>query len=195
MKSLGMWLRIFWLPVVIMLCSLSDAQSQDLFSEMDQLKQQLSQLKNEVSELRSQYLSLRKAILKSAAAEPQQAPVKAPPEEKKAEKPAAPVDEKALTKTICQAVGQFFIEADASLKMSNSDVAEQRMRAAFRKLNATLEGYSELHRVNKLLTIYEGVTWDTYVAVELRQSVQGNEDFIAALNRHKKKYNETCPKE
>lgn len=177
------------------LCFLSDARSQDLFSEMDQLKQQISQLRNQVNELRNQYFYLRKAILKSAASEPQQPPAQPPAEAKKAEKATPTVDEKDLTRTICRAVGQFFVEADASLKMTNSDAAEQRMRKAFRKLNDTLEGYSELHRVNKLLTIYEGVTWDTYVAVELMQSVQGNQDFIASLNRHKKKYNETCPKE
>jgi cell division septum initiation protein DivIVA len=161
---------------------------------MDQVKKEIAQLKLEVSDLKTQYLSLRKAILKSAYEE-QQPPAKPPAAEKKAEKPGPAVDEKELTKIICRAVGQFFVEADASLKASNSDIAKERMRSAFRKLNATLEGYSELHRVSKLLTIYEGVTWDTYVAVELMQSVQGNADFIAALNKHKQKYNETCPKE
>ena len=68
------------------------------------------------------------------------------------------------------------------------------MRGAFDKLNSTLQEYSRLHRVSKLLGIYDDLAWDTYVAVELTGSVQGNEDFIKTINNHKRKYNETCPK-
>ena len=68
------------------------------------------------------------------------------------------------------------------------------MRSAFHKLNSTLQEYSKLHRVSKLLGIYEGLAWDTYVAVELSGSIQGNQEFIKTLNAHKRKYNETCPK-
>ena len=39
------------------------------------------------------------------------------------------------------------------------------------------------------------ITWDTYVAVDLRDSVQGNNAFIDALNEHRRKYRDTCPRD
>jgi hypothetical protein len=106
-----------------------------------------------------------------------------------------PVDEKEITRSACQAVGKFFTEVDASLRASDEKVAEARMKEALRHMNSALSDYAHTHRVSKLLNIYEGLAWDTYVAVELRQSIQGNQGFLDALNRHKKKYRETCPGE
>jgi len=170
-------------------------QAQDIFRDLDQLKREVSDLRNQVNELQTQYHWLQRAVLKTVPSAEQKPAEKAAPVQKQAANPEAPLDEQALTRKICRAVGKFFTEADASLRMSNSDAAQARMRRAFKELNGALTGYQGLHRVSKLLGIYEGLTWDTYVAVELSQSVQGNEDFIAALNRHKQKYRDTCPKE
>ena len=69
------------------------------------------------------------------------------------------------------------------------------MKKALQNMNSSLQEYAKTHRVSKLLSIYEGLAWDTYVAVELRRSVQGNEDFLKVLGQHKQKYIDTCPKE
>ncbi len=191
-NRLGLW--IFLLLAAVSFGSVPDAQSQDIFREMDQVKRDVSALKNEVNDLRTQFYSLREAILKSVASQDQSASVQALPKEKTAEKQETPVDEKQLTDSICQAVGKFFGEVDAALAMSDSSAADERMRKAFHRMNSTLQHYSKLHRVSKLLGIYEGLAWDTYVAVELIGSVQGNADFIKTIDNHKQKYNETCPK-
>jgi hypothetical protein len=186
---------VLLLFVAIFLGSISNVQSQDLFREMDQLKKEISDLKSEVANLRSMVYDLRRAVLKSAGGPEQQASEKAAPKEEKAATPAKPVDEKEITKLACQAVGKFFSEAEASVRTSDASVAEARMKKALQNMNAAMQGYAKTHRVSKLLNIYEGLTWDTYVAVQLRGSVQGNEDFLKALQQHRQKYRDTCPKE
>jgi hypothetical protein len=195
MKSGCICWRVLLLFVAIFLGSISSVQSQDVFREMDQLKKQVSDLKSEVANLRTMVYDLRSAVLKTVSGSEQPASQKATPKEGKAVVPAQPADEKQITKLACQAVGKFFTEAEASVRASSASVAEERMKKALQHMNSVLEEYSKTHRVSKLLNIYEGLTWDTYVAVQLRHSVQGNEDFLKALRRHKQKYIETCPKE
>ncbi len=195
MKDVGMGVRISWLLVVLFLGSISDVQSQDLFSEMDQLKKEISALRNELSDLRNLVFQLRHAVLRSATALPLQAPEKVPPKEETVAKQESPPDEKELTKVICKAIGQFFSEAEAALGASDSSAADAKMEEAFRKLNASLKTYERTHRVAKLLDIYEGVAWDTYVAVETRGSVQGNEQFLEYFRKHKEKFIQTCPRD
>jgi hypothetical protein len=187
--------RVFLLFMVIFLGSISNARSQDLFREMDQLKKEISDLRNEVTNLRSLVYDLRKAVLTTTTAADQQASEKVTPKEEKVVKPEQPVDEKQVTKVACQAVGKFFSEAEASVRASDASAAEARMKKALHNMNSSLQEYAKTHRVSKLLAIYEGLAWDTYVAVELRGSVQGNEDFLKALGQHKQKYIETCPKD
>ena len=191
-NRIGMW--VFSLVAVVSFGSISDALSQDVFREMDQVKRDVSTLKNEVNDLKNQFYLLREAILKSVASQDQRGLGKAQPKEEATKKQETSVDEAQLTDSICQAVGKFFGEVDAALAMSDSSAADQRMKKAFHKMNSTLQHYSGLHRVSKLLSIYDGLAWDTYVAVELTGSVQGNAAFIKTINEHKQKYNETCPK-
>ena len=194
MKKNVLKLWIFSLLTVASLGSISDAQSQDVFREVDRIKADVSALRNEVNDLRNQFYALRQAILKSVASQDQRASEKAEPKEAAKAKQEMPVNETELTDSICQAVGKFFGEVDVALAMTDSNAADDSMKKAFHKLNSALQHYSSLHRVSKLLGIYEGLAWDTYNAVELSGSVQGNEDFIETINKHKKKYNETCPK-
>lgn len=193
MKKNGLRLWIFSLLVVASFGSISDAQSQDIFREIDQVKKDMADLRNELNDLKNQFYGLRQSILRSVASQDKRASGRMPKVEPIVKKEKS-VDEKQLTDSICQAVGKFFAEVDVVLRMSDSSAADDRMRGAFHKLNSALQEYSRLHRVSKLLGIYEGLAWDTYVAVELTGSVQGNEDFIKTINNHKRKYNETCPK-
>jgi len=194
MKTLGTFYRIALvsLCLVIFLGSMSQVQSQDLFRDVDQLKRDLSSLRNEVSELRSLVYDLRNAVMKITTSQNEGQPERIPAGEEKAAKPEPVVDEKEITRLACQAVGKFFEEADASLRAGDDKEASVRMREAMRHLNSSLRKYARTHRVSKLTTIYDGLSYDVYVALELRDSIQGNQAFIDALNEHKKKYRDTC---
>jgi vacuolar-type H+-ATPase subunit I/STV1 len=195
MKNIWMLWRIAVFSLVAFLGSIPCAHSQDVLRDLNQVKSELSDLRNEVSQLRTLVYSLREAVLKSVTSHDQETVKKTPPKESQPApmKKQKPVDEKEITRSACQAVGKFFTEVDASLRASDEKVAEARMREALRHMNSALSDYAHTHRVSKLLNIYEGLAWDTYVAVELRQSIQGNQGFLDALKRHKKKYRETCP--
>ncbi|HMK34033.1 MAG TPA: hypothetical protein VK463_03125 [Desulfomonilaceae bacterium] len=173
--------------------SVSSVQSQDLFREMDQIKRELADTRNELQNLKNLVYEMRKVLLESVTAPQQQRTENVPPQQTKVAKEE--VNEEQLTKIICSAVGTFFSEAEAALRMSNADAAQSAMSKAFRKLTSSLKGYTGTHRVTKLLNIYDGLTWDTYTAVELRQSIPGNADFLEVLNKHRQKFRDTCPKQ
>lgn len=194
MKVLGMYSRVFWLLAVAFVALTSNAQSQDVFREMDQIKSEVAKLKNELNDLKSMVFEMRRVVVESATARGRQAPEKAAPKEEKAAKSEAP-DEEQLTRIICKAVGEFFSEAESALRSSDPSAAETEMNNALQKLTRTLHGYSGTHRVSKLLNIYDGLAWSTYSAVQLRQSISGNEDFLKVLRKHKQRYIDTCPKE
>jgi hypothetical protein len=195
MKNARRFSAISWLLLVILLGSVAVAQSQDLTAQMGQVKEDVAALRNELNTLSTMVYELRQELLKLAPPAPApQVTEKAPPKEQTVVKPETAADEKQLTRDICRAVGKFFDEADVSLKASNSREARDIMNKALVNLASELKGYSGTHRVSKLLGIYEGLIWDTYVAVALRQSVR-QEQYLSSLNRHRQKYIETCPKE
>ncbi|MEW6138361.1 MAG: hypothetical protein AB1733_09020 [Thermodesulfobacteriota bacterium] len=195
MKKLASFAMISFFGVVVSLTLVSNVQSQDLFREMADLKSEMAKLRNELNDTRNLVLELRKAMLEYAVASDLERPAATAPEKKEGAKPEPPVDEKELTKVICQAVGKFFSEAEAALRSPDPSTAESEMDKAYRKLTSTLHSYSRTHRVSKLLNIYEGLAWSTYTAVRLRGSVAGNEDFLQKLRTHKQRYIDTCPKE
>jgi hypothetical protein len=195
MKEVRRCTTISWLLLVILLGSVSVSQSQDLIKQVDQVKEHVAALRNELNTLSTIVDELRKQLVETAnTASAKPATEKAPPKAQAASKPEAAADEKQMTREICQAVGRFFDEADASLKASNAKAARDVMNKALQQLVLDLKGYSGTHRVSKLLVIYEGLVWDTYVAVALRQSTR-QEEFISSLNRHRQKYLETCRQE
>lgn len=194
MKNVAACSKVFWLFVVIFFASLSGVQAQDLFAQMDQVKKELSDLKNQVQDLRNLVFEMRKVMLHNVAAQSPKPETKAPPKQEAKAKPVPIPDEEELTKIICKAVGDFFQEVEAVMSGSEASSAEAGMDKASKKLASRLQPYSGTHRASKLLNIYEGLAWDTYTAVQLSQSVAGNEDFIKVLAKHKQKYVDTCPK-
>lgn len=196
MQLVGKCSRISGFLMVILLVSISTVQSQDIFREMSQVKSDLSSLKNEVNDLKRLVLELRRVVLEQAMAPTRQAPENLEARDQaKEEKKTSPKDEEQITKIACKSVGQFFAEAEAALRSSDPSIARSKMHNALQKLTLALRDYSRTHRVTKLLRIYDGLTWDTYTAVQLRDSISGNEGFLAQLRKHKKKYLDTCPKE
>lgn len=193
MPKLRIWTQCCLL-VIIVAGAASVARSQDVFREIDQLKSEISSLKDEVNRLRGIVYELRESALKSAAPQEKAEPEKSRSEQEKATKKESPITDEELTKIICRGVGRFFKETDVALA-AGPETSQEKMRNAFRKLNSLLKEHSDMHRVSKLLDIYQGLAWDTYVAVDLRESVQGNEEFLQVIEKHKRKYAETCPKE
>jgi hypothetical protein len=119
---------------------------------------------------------------------------KEPAKPQEAVKQTAPVDEEHVTKIICQAVGDFFAEADTALTLSDPEAARTALMTTLKKMTSKLHGYKGTHRVDKLLTIYEGLAWDTFTAVQLRESIDGNAAFLESLRQHKQRFVETCPR-
>jgi hypothetical protein len=187
--------RVLWLLAVILFGSVTNVQSQDIFQELDQVKKDLSDLKEEVSNLRNQFFSLRNTVMESKSPAPQQTVEKAPPKVDESPKPEQKLTDEQLTKIVCQAIGTFFSETEVILGASDRYAADEKMREALRKLNSSLRRYAGTHRIAKLLGIYEGLASDAYMAVELRDSIAGNEDFLRTLRKHKQKYLKSCPRE
>jgi hypothetical protein len=194
MNKLGAHSTILWLVIIVCFVFISPSHSQDLFSQMDQVKKDISDLKAQVQQLSNIVYDMRRVLLGSAIGSEQKKAEQAQPAEAKTAKQEPPVDEEKLTKVICEAVGTFFSEAEAVLRSSDGYSANSRMNNVLKKLTTALAGYSETHRVSKLLNIYEGLAWDTYTAVQLRESVTGNEEFLRVLRAHKEKYLATCPR-
>lgn len=190
MKRFGMFWSVCLSLAGLFLACTPDVQAQDLFREVNQLKKEVADLKQEVGDLRNLAYELRRAMLQQG----RQTEAKEVPKEETAAKQTPPPDEEELTRIICQAVGKFFVEADNALRARDSSVATSEMKKALNKLNTALQGYSGTHRVYKLLNIYEGLAWSTYTAVQMRESVAGNDRFIEVLNKHKQRYKDTCPK-
>lgn len=195
MKKRGRYWRAIWLTLATFLALAPNVLAQDLFREMNQLKKEVAELKQELGDLRNLVIELRRAMLKSVEESGRQITEKSRPTEEKAVKETPAPDEEQMTKTICRAVGQFFSEADVALRSRDASSATSEMDKALHKLYSAVHPYSGTHRVSKLLDIYEGLAWSTYTAVQMRQSVSGNEDFLKALNKHRQRYIDTCPKQ
>jgi hypothetical protein len=194
MKTRGVVGRIILLSVFAFLGCVSQVHAQDFIRELQQVKSEVSDLKNQVSELKTMVYGLREAVLKNVTKPEKQPKEKAPSKLEEAKQREAEADPAELTRAICPAVGKFFREVDASLRASTQAAARARMKKAYDEMNASLSKYIGLHRVNKLLNIYEDLAWDTYIAVEMRQTIQGNEQFLEVLNKHRQKYREGCKK-
>jgi hypothetical protein len=102
------------------------------------------------------------------------------------------VDEKEITRLACQAVGKFFEQADVSVRGSNKTEASARMNEAMQRLRSSLGNHARAHDVSKLLNICESVYYDISLAAGFRGGIQGNQEFVGALNKHKREYREIC---
>lgn len=205
MKAIATALKPGCLALLALLVCAPLVHAQFIYGDTTDLKREMSDLRSQVQQLTNLVHQMRNTILETATGscppELQQAQAKpgetAKPQDtarpQQAAKETPPVDEEHLTKLVCKSVGEFFPEAEAALSLSDPDAARAAMIKALQKLTTKLHGYAGTHRVNKLLGIYEGLAWDTYTAVQLRQSIEGNTAFLEKLRQHKRKYQETCP--
>jgi hypothetical protein len=192
MKTRGVVGRIILVSVFMFLGCVSQVYGQDFIRELQDVKSQVSDLQDKVNELQTTVNGLREAVLKSVTKPEKQPEEEKPSKLEEAKRKEAEADPEELTRAICPAVGKFFREVNASLRANTQAAARARMKKAYNEMNASLSKYIGLHRVNKLLNIYEDLAWDTYIAVEMQQTIQGNEDFLRVLNKHRQKYREGC---
>lgn len=168
------------------------AQSQTIFAEQDQLKQQVNELRRDVDELKNTVGALRRAVVKQGVASQKVPEEKTSPVRTTAPEPSKPMDDEAITKEVCLSVGHFFEQIEKALTMADGDQAEDVMKKALTRLNSVLDRYAQYGRVRHISDLAGGLAWDTYTAVEQRYGTTGNEDFIQAIQSYKAKYKTAC---
>lgn len=206
MKVMGTVWKLTCLVLLVCCVCAPHVRAQTVYyGDAGDVRREVNDLKSQIQQLTTLVMQMRKTILENAtgtcppvkeeAAGAAQETAK-PQETAKSQESAKqekPVDDGQLTKIICKGVGQFFREAEAAMSMSDPDAARSALIKSLQNLTSHLHGYRGTHRVDKLMAIYEGLAWDTFTAVQLRQSIQGNATFLETLRKHKKRYMETCP--
>ncbi len=169
-----------------------DSRSQNLIVDQQKQQEQIDRLRSDVDELRRNVESLRKEILRKSIAadtapkETTTAPAASPA------RTLTPAEQAKIKVEVCQSLGQFFDQIDKALNMPNASDAGRLMRKAIAKLNAETEKYNRAEKIRDIMSLAEGLAWDTYVAVQNSNSVAGNTDFINYIKDYKAKYKKRC---
>ncbi len=182
-------LRGVALCILGVFCSLSfstEVHSQDIFSQLDQLRDQLNTLQQEVSNLKAVVYTLEKQA-------PKPATTPSPPlTERKPQKRLGTLEKKEAKSLACKAGEKFLVAVDAALALNNEPEAERRMDRAMADLRAALHPYEEDKEVAKFLSLAEALAWDTYTAVGLRTSVEGDSEFLRYIAQSKRRFAIFC---
>jgi len=168
------------------------ALAQAIIGDVQQLQQQVNQLRSDVDELQSAMAGLRRILVRQGTVshhDPQERPTPLP---RVVTVEKTPMDDAEIKSQICKAIGLFFGQIDRALKMSNSVDAEDLMKKTLSKLNSELDKYRTYPQVRHILTLAEGLAWDTYTAVDARYTTIGNADFIRAIDQYRQKYESAC---
>jgi hypothetical protein len=192
-KKMSRILNTLTALLIVLGCSQAAVHAQSIIAEQQQLQQQVDELRRDVNDLQSTVGGLRRAILRQGTAAQQPADTKPASQTRPGRSNASPVEDGKIKAQVCQAVGHFFGQIDRALKMSDGDAAEEFMRKAVAQLNSELDRYSTYGQVRHILTLAEGLAWDTYTAVEARYITVGNTDFIQAIEDYRKRYKTVCP--
>jgi hypothetical protein len=172
-----------------------NARSQSIIADQEQQQRQIDELKRDVDELKRNVLSLQKVILKQSNVVPEISKNQTPPQPKQSIDTLPPAEQEKIKAEVCQSVGQFFDQIDRALNMGDASEAQNVMNKAIAQLNLELDKYSKNDKLRSVMNLAEALAWDTYVAVQNRDSVAGNSDFISYIRDKKNKYKERCHKE
>ncbi|MGC8660706.1 MAG: hypothetical protein ACP5U1_16705 [Desulfomonilaceae bacterium] len=171
-----------------------DSNSQNLIVDQQRQQREIDRLKSDVEELKRTVQSMRREILKkSIAADKDMKAVPSAPTPPPPKTLSAAEQEKAKAQ-ICQQIGTFFDQIDDALKMSDPSRTGRAMRKAVAQLNSELRSYGQSQKIRELQSLAEALAWDTYVAVENRNSVAGNADFLNYIKGYKERYEKRCLK-
>jgi hypothetical protein len=167
--------------------------AQSILAEQQQLQRQVDTLREEVEELKAVVGALRRAIMRHHAEKTEtRSASMTGTSGTSIGTPSAAVDEGALKAQACKDVGQFFDQIDRALKMTDREAAEGAMRKAVGQLNNALDNYRTYPQVRHILTLAEGLAWDTYTAVANRYGTVGNADFVKAIEEYRTRYKKAC---
>lgn len=169
-----------------------DSKSQNLIADQQRQQQEIDRLKNDVDELRRNVQSMRREILKKSIAADKAVKENPPTQVAPPSTVLSPAEQEKVKAKICQRIGQFFEQIDKALNMSDPSKAGQSMRKSVAQLNAELDSYGQSAKIRDLMSLAEALAWDTYVAVENRNSITGNAEFINYIKGYKERYEKRC---
>ena len=172
-----------------------NAHSQSIIADQEQQQRQIDDLKRDVDELKRTVSSLKKVILKQSNVVPDVSKNQTPPQPKRSIDTLPPAEQEKIKAEVCRSVGQFFDQIDRALNMGDASEAQNVMNKAIAELNSELDKYRKNDKLRKVMNLAEALAWDTYVAVQNRDSVSGNADFISYIKDKKDKYKERCRKQ
>jgi hypothetical protein len=168
------------------------ARSQSVIAEQEQQQRQIDELRRDVDELRRTIATLKKAALKQHVSSQDVTQEKISRPNNLSVDSLPPAEQEKIKAEICDALGHFFAQIDKALKMPDSSEAEKFMSKSIAQLKSTVDKYGPSDRLRSLMSLAEGLAWDTYTAVETRNSVYGNADFLNYIKEYKGKYAKRC---
>jgi cell division septum initiation protein DivIVA len=184
--------RTFLLVHVVVLCLVgglsATVYAQDVFRQIDDLTEQLNALKREVTDLKDRVNALQRQLQQPPKRETQTPPTSAEPPKDQA---LGREKTKALA---CEPLKKFTSEADAALALTDPSAAQTKMDEAESALRAALNPYARYREIAQILGMASAVSWDVPSAVELRESPQGNKEFLEALASLKRRFASFCGK-
>ncbi|MFZ5868665.1 MAG: DUF948 domain-containing protein [Thermodesulfobacteriota bacterium] len=184
--------RIFLVLQVFLPCLIiglsSGAYGQDVFRQIDDLTEQLNALKREVTDLKDRVNALQRQVQQPPKRETQASPTSAEPQKDQA---LGREKTKALA---CEPLKKFASEADAALALTDPSAAQTKMDEAESALRAALNPYARYREIAQILGMASAVSWDVPSAVELRESPQGNKEFLETLASLKRRFASFCGK-
>jgi|GEM_PF-4937447 len=165
----------------------SEVRSQDLFTDMQQVKQDIEELKRQVEELRQMVYSLAKPVPKPSA------PPQQPPAGQQPPRPdTKPPDFAKIKPAVCQAVEKYLAALDANLRLTDAVRVQESMSRALAELVAVLNGYSSSPEVIRLLELADEINWDAYSEQAVKDTGQDAQAFKENIARHKKSFRAYC---
>jgi cell division septum initiation protein DivIVA len=165
----------------------SVAHSQDLFTEMQKVKQDIEELKRQVEELRHMVYTLAKPVPRPPASAEKKLPAQPPPGAETRIPNFAQIKP-----VVCQAIEKYLFALDANLRLQDAITVQTNMSKADTELRAVLMQYSSNPEVARLLELADEMDWDTYSDVAVKHSPESNQAFDEDIARHKKALRSLC---
>jgi hypothetical protein len=161
--------------------------AQNVSVDVNQLKDQVRILQRDVSDLRDKVGFLEKQVMKPAGSSSS-----ANADKGAQKKPVLTLKESELRAVACKAGDKFVAEVDAVLNLTDAGEAQERMDKALTELKATLSPYAGNTEMEGFISLAGAMAWDTYTAVGLRPSVEGNTEFLQYIDQHKRRFRTFC---
>lgn len=185
-----------WIIILTLIVSLGplvkESRSQNFIMDQERQQKQIDSLTSDVDELKRTVESLRRMMLPKSVAS-QKLPAQQTPAPSSESITLSPEEQEKAKTEVCSSLGRFFDQIDRALKMPDPAQAESYLRESIVKLNTDIDKYRQIEEIREIKNLAEGLAWDTYVAVENRNSVYGNAEFLNYINTWRNKFHKRCP--